>query len=318
MLPKVRKELPDSSMKKGKSVILSVIAAVIVLIGGWIQTPDGGNEATNQSTNQNITQITTPMEGVLLEDIPEYTEEPYVVINNNNPFFTEEDYTEESFETYSELDELGRCGVAYANVGVDIMPTEDRGEIGHVKPTGWKSVRYDIVEGKSLYNRCHLIGFQLTGENANKQNLITGTRYFNVDGMLPFENMIADYVKETKNHVLYRVTPMYEGNNLVADGALMEAWSVEDNGEGVCFNIFAYNIQPGIIIDYATGESRLAEEQQAQRETGTYILNTSGKKFHLPDCSSAISMKKENKKEYKGKRADLISQGYEPCGKCNP
>ena len=310
----VRKKLPGSIMKKGKSVILSVIAAVIVLIGGWLQTPDSGND----STNQNVTQITTAMDSVSLEEIPNYTDEPYVVINNNNPFFTKADYTEESFETYSELDELGRCGVAYANVGVDIMPTEARGEIGHIKPTGWKSVRYDIVEGKSLYNRCHLIGFQLTGENANKQNLITGTRYFNVDGMLPFENMIADYVKETKNHVLYRVTPMYEGNNLVADGALMEAWSVEDNGEGICFNVFVYNIQPGIMIDYATGESKLAEEQQAQSVSGAYILNTSGKKFHLPDCSSAISMKKENKKEYKGKRADLISQGYEPCGKCNP
>ncbi len=301
-------------MKKGKSVILSVIAAVIVLIGGWLQTPDSGTEPTHQSSNQNA--IT--MEDVSLETIPEYTDEPYVVINDNNPFFTEEDYTEDSFETYSELDELGRCGVAYANVGVDIMPTEDRGEIGHIKPTGWKSVRYDIVEGKSLYNRCHLIGFQLTGENANKQNLITGTRYFNVDGMLPFENMIADYVKETENHVLYRVTPMYEGDNLVADGVLMEAWSVEDNGEGVCFNVFAYNIQPGIVIDYATGESALAEKQQAQGETGTYILNTSGKKFHTPKCSSVTTMKAENKEEFTGSRADLISQGYEPCGKCNP
>ena len=305
-------------MKKGKSIILSAIAAVIVIIGGWIQSPEGDIV----TTDQNITSVDDfSMKEISLQDIPEYTDEPYVVINDNTPFFTEEDYMETSFETYSELDELGRCGVAYANVGVDIMPTEKRGEIGHVKPTGWKSVKYDIVEGKSLYNRCHLLGFQLTGENANKENLITGTRYFNVDGMLPFENMIADYVKETENHVLYRVTPMYEGENLVADGVLMEAWSVEDNGEGVCFNVFAYNVQPGIVIDYATGESALAEQKtqvQGGTETDTYILNTSGKKFHRPNCSSVTNMASENRKEYTGKKADLIVQGYETCGRCNP
>lgn len=305
-------------MKKGKSIILSAIAAVIVIIGGWIQSPEGDIS----TTDQNITSVDDfSMKEISLQDIPKYTNEPYVVINDNNPFFTEEDYTETSFETYSELDELGRCGVAYANVGVDIMPTEKRGEIGHVKPTGWKSVKYDIVEGKSLYNRCHLLGFQLTGENANKENLITGTRYFNVDGMLPFENMIADYVKETENHVLYRVTPMYEGENLVADGVLMEAWSVEDNGEGVCFNVFAYNVQPGIVIDYATGDSALAEQKtqvQSGTENNTYILNTSGKKFHRPNCSSVANMAPENKKEYTGKKADLIAQGYESCGRCNP
>lgn len=331
-------------MKKGKSVIISVIAAVIVLIGGWLQGPNDANTDTyqeagqnleqdvNQNSNQNnenleqsgntnSNQTTTSniatIEEVTLDKIPKYTDAPYVVINNNNPFFTKEDYTTTSFETFSDLDALGRCGVAYVNVGVDIMPTEPRGDIGHVKPTGWKSVKYDIVEGKNLYNRCHLIGFQLTGENANKENLITGTRYFNVQGMLPFENMIADYVKETENHVLYRVTPMYEGDNLVAYGALMEAWSVEDDGEGVCFNIFAYNIQPGIVIDYATGESALAQEE-VEAEKKDYVLNTSGKKFHYPDCSSATSMKAENKQEYTGTRENLILQGYEPCGKCNP
>ncbi|MCI8950638.1 MAG: DNA/RNA non-specific endonuclease [Lachnospiraceae bacterium] len=196
---------------------------------------------------------------VYLEDIPEYFGEPYVQINGNVPDFTKEEETLVSFEYYSPLDELGRCGVAYANIGQDLMPTEERGSISSVKPAGWHSVRYDNVEGKSLYNRCHLIGFQLTGENANEQNLITGTRYLNVEGMLPFENMVAEYVRETNNHVLYRVTPVYEGENLIADGLLMEAKSVEDHGAGVCFFIYAYNVQPGIQIDYLTGESSLIQ-----------------------------------------------------------
>ena len=191
-----------------------------------------------------------------LEEIPPFSDMPYVAVNDNVPFFLPEELTEESYEFYSELDELGRCGVTMACIGVDIMPTEPRGDIGSVKPTGWHSVRYDFVDGKSLYNRCHLIGFQLAGENANRKNLITGTRYLNVEGMLPFENLVADYVKETKNHVLYRVTPLFEEDNLVAHGVLMEGWSVEDEGEGVCFCVYAYNVQPGVIIDYATGESR--------------------------------------------------------------
>ena len=192
---------------------------------------------------------------ISLEDIPEYTGEAYVAINGNQPFFTEADYTTASYETYSPLDGLGRCGVAEANVGQDLMPTEARGSISSVKPTGWHSSKYDFVDGKSLYNRCHLIGYQLTAENANKQNLITGTRYLNVIGMLPFENMVADYVHETDNHVLYRVTPIFDGSDLVARGVLMEAWSVEDNGEGVCFNVYCYNVQPGVEIDYATGDN---------------------------------------------------------------
>ena len=194
-----------------------------------------------------------------VEEIPEFSGEPYVPVNGNVPLFVEEEYTTESYEYYSELDELGRCGVTMACIGIDIMPTEDRGSIGSVKPSGWQSVKYDIVDGKYLYNRCHLIGFQLAGENANKQNLITGTRYLNIEGMLPFENLVADYVKETENHVLFRVTPVFEGDNLVATGVLMEGYSVEDEGEGICFCVFAYNAQPGIVIDYATGDSHLAE-----------------------------------------------------------
>ena len=198
-----------------------------------------------------------------LNSIPEYSGEEFVAINNNVPNFDDKDKTTTSFETYSPLDSLGRCGEAYANIGRDLMPTQKRGDISSVKPSGWINKKYDtsLVDGGYIYNRCHLIGHQLAGEDANKENLITGTRYFNVDGMLPFENMIADYVKETNNHVLYRVTPIYDGDDLVAKGVQMEAYSVEDDGEGVMFNVFVYNVQPGIEIDYATGESWLSSEK---------------------------------------------------------
>ena len=258
-------------------------------------------------------------EVVALSDVPEFSGEPYVVINDNEPSFPAEDFTSEGFEEYSPLDDLGRCGVAYANVGLETMPTEERGSISNVKPTGWQSVQYDFVDGKSLYNRCHLIGFQLTGENANRQNLITGTRYMNVDGMLPFENLVADYVKETENHVLYRVTPIFEGDNLVASGVQMEAQSVEDKGEGVCFNVYVYNNQPGVTIDYATGDSWASDEAPADTgKESTYILNTSSRKFHKPDCSSVETISPSNKKGYTGTREELINQGYEACGKCKP
>lgn len=256
---------------------------------------------------------------VALSDVPGFSGEPYVVINDNEPSFPAEDFTSEGFEEYSPLDDLGRCGVAYANVGLETMPTEERGSISNVKPTGWKSVQYDFVDGKSLYNRCHLIGFQLTGENANRQNLITGTRYMNVDGMLPFENMVADYVKETENHVLYRVTPIFEGDNLVASGVQMEAQSVEDKGEGVCFNVYVYNNQPGVTIDYATGDSWASDEEPVDTgKQSTYILNTSSRKFHKPDCGSVETISPSNKKSYTGTREELINQKYTPCGKCNP
>ena len=194
---------------------------------------------------------------ISLEDIPAYSGQAYVAVNGNEPFFTQEDLTTTSYETYAPLDGLGRCGPAEACVGQDLMPTEPRGRISSVKPTGWQVSKYDFVDGKNLYNRCHLIGYQLTAENANKQNLITGTRYLNVTGMLPFENLVADYVRETGNHVLYRVTPIFDGTDLVARGVLMEAWSVEDDGEGVCFNVYCYNVQPGVIIDYSTGANQL-------------------------------------------------------------
>ena len=236
---------------------------------------------------------------ISVDDIPEYSSEPYVVINGGDPFFTKEEIVTESYENYSPLDELGRCGVAMACLGKDIMPTEERGDIGHVKPSGWKQAQYDSVPGKYLYDRCHLIGFQLAGENDNKQNLITGTGYMNVDGMLPFENMIADYLKETGNHVMYRVTPIYkEKYDKVACGVLMEAYSVEDEGEGIKFNIFCYNVQPGVEIDYYDGSSWETGTTPPPRDDendgedggeigdyeGSYVINTSTKKIHLPTC----------------------------------
>ena len=262
---------------------------------------------------------------VSLEEVPAYSGSPYVELDGNQPGFSLEERTTDSFETYSTLDALGRCGPAYACIGQDLMPTEDRESISSVRPTGWVQAEYDFVEGGSLYNRCHLIGFQLTGENANEENLITGTRYMNVEGMLPFENMVADYIKETGNHVLYRAIPIFEGENLVASGVVMEALSVEDEGEGVCFHVYVYNVQPGVEIDYATGESWetgdsnfSALESQAEEQEADYVLNTSSKKFHRPDCSSVDSMSEKNRQEYHGTREELIAQGYEPCGSCNP
>ena len=218
---------------------------------------------TNPNENNNYSNIDVSN----ISDIPEYSGEDYIILNNNVPNFSDSDLTTTSFEEYSPLDSLGRCGIAYANVGTDIMPTEKRESISSVKPSGWQSVKYDIVEGKYLYNRSHLIGYQLTAENANARNLITGTRYFNATLMLPYENMVADYIKETNNHVLYRVTPLFEGNNLVATGVQMEAKSVEDNGEGIEFNVFVYNVQPGITIDYATGNNALSDEKIVETES---------------------------------------------------
>lgn len=262
---------------------------------------------------------------VSLEEVPAYSGSPYVELDGNQPGFSLEERTTDSFETYSTLDALGRCGPAYACIGQDLMPTEDRESISSVRPTGWMQAEYDFVEGGSLYNRCHLIGFQLTGENANEENLITGTRYMNVEGMLPFENMVADYIKETGNHVLYRAAPIFEGENLVASGVVMEAFSVEDEGEGVCFHVYVYNVQPGVEIDYATGESwetgdsaSSALESQAEEQEADYVLNTSSKKFHRPDCPSVDSMSEKNRQEYHGTREELIAQGYEPCGSCHP
>lgn len=260
-----------------------------------------------------------PQSSVTLDSIPAYDGSPWVELNQNTPNFDPDDLTQEAFEEYGPLDSLGRCTTAGANVCQELMPTEDRESISSVTPTGWINREYD---GEYLYNRCHLIGFQLTGENANEQNLITGTRYLNVEGMLPFENMVADYVKETGNHVLYRVTPIFDGDNLVASGVEMEAQSVEDQGEGICFHVYCYNVQPGVTIDYATGESwPEGTEQPDAGQSGEgqhYVLNTSSMKFHLPDCPGVSNMSEQNKQEYTGSREELIARGYSPCGTCDP
>lgn len=251
----------------------------------------------------------------------------YLIVNNGIPFFTEEEKVKKSFEKYSELDALGRCGVTYACVGKDLMPKEDRESISSVYPSGWKyngksnNNQYDFVDGKYIYNRCHLIGFQLTGENANEKNLITGTRYLNINGMLTFENMIADAVREDNLHVLYRVTPIYDGDNLVAEGVLMEGYSVEDNGETIQFCMFAFNVQPGVEINYATGENWLAQvdtTNSTDSDTQTYVLNINSKKFHYEDCASAAKINDKNKEAKTCTREELIEDGYSPCGACKP
>lgn len=323
-----------------------------------VSEPESGQPQENASDTQESQQVTSATDvptgegtsAFSLREIPAYSGTPYTEVNGNQPYFTEEELTTQSFETYSELDSLGRCGMAYANVGQDLMPTEPRGEIGAVKPSGWHLVKYDNVDGKYLYNRCHLIAYMLAAENANPQNLITGTRYLNVQGMLPFETKVCDYVKNTGNHVLYRVTPIFDGDNLLADGVLMEAYSVEDAGEGISFCVFAYNVQPGIGIDYATGDNwaessgtyqstaasvtvetpapqpetntvvQITPESSAPQESQgiTYVLNTNTMKFHYPTCSSVDDMKEKNKQIYTGSRDEVINMGYVPCKRCNP
>lgn len=264
-----------------------------------------------------------PTTFTVISEVPAYSGQSYVEINGNQPEFTENEKTEESYESYSELDSLGRCRTAEACISTDLMPDEERGSIGQIRPSGWHTVKYEIVDGKYLYNRCHLIGYQLTAENANEKNLITGTRYMNTEGMLPFENQVAEYIRETKNHVMYRVTPIYEGENLVSSGVQMEAESVEDGGEGISFNVYVYNVQPGIEIDYATGESRETggetESQSAENtENEKYILNKNTKKFHLPSCSSVDDIKMRNREEVSESREEVIARGYEPCSRCKP
>ena len=299
-----------------------------------------------ETENEEKTEISEQFD---VNTVPDYSGKAYAEINDNVPFFTDADLQKaaNSYESYSSLDSLGRCGVCIASVGTDIMPTEERGNIGQVKPSGWQTVKYNgIVDGNYLYNRCHLIGYQLTGENDNEQNLITGTRYMNTDGMLLFENMVADYVQSTGNHVLYRVTPIFEGDNLVASGVVIEAESVEDSGAGLLFNVYVYNVQPGVSIDYASGKSELdgtvsvaakepstkventeqvqqteqtaVETPQPVAEGTSYVLNTNTKKFHYTWCSSVNEMKAKNREDFTGSRDDVIARGFVPCKRCNP
>lgn len=312
----------------GKALpLLLAVFSMVFLLATYKQSD---NETKDTSKTQNGANTETKTDGAdiasLFYEIPAYSGMPYVEVNGNMPLFAESELVTEAFERYSPLDSLGRCGTAYANICKELMPTQERGNIGSVKPSGWHTVKYDIVEGKYLYHRCHLIGYQLAGENANVQNLITGTSYLNIDGMLPFENMVADYVKETGNHVLYRVTPMFEGENLLAAGVFLEAESVEDGGEGILFCVFCYNVQPGVSIDYALGESSLvpassdtnAVEEDRKEAEITYVLNKNTKKFHFPSCTSAKKIAAYNKEEVEWNRKECIANGYEPCGNCKP
>ncbi len=315
-------------MKKRAFLFLCLLLAALIAFSACAKSDAN---KTEPSIGESTTRETAGA-------IPAYGKDPFVALNGNVPLFTENEYTTTAFENYAPLDALGRCGVTVACVGKELMPTEERGSIGQVKPSGWHTVKYDSVDGKYLYNRCHLIGFQLTGENANTRNLITGTRYLNVEGMLPFENMVADYVKETGNHVLYRVTPVFVDEELVARGVILEALSVEDKGEGICFHVYCYNVQPQVSIDYKTGESREGEAtqpvtvlpdrtaslpengtqdgQETKPAQETYVLNLSSKKIHKSTCRSAETIAEHNKSSFDGDPSTLLAQGYTYCQTC--
>lgn len=329
--------MSNSKFSKLRMLVLTVL---VTISATFVQLPTQNDSSLVYSSNVEAVQVATKKQnGFSIKQVPKYKGKASVKVNGNKPYFTKkEKENTKTFESYHKLDKLGRCGVCYANVSKDTMPTEERGNIGMVKPSGWHTVKYNgIVDGNYLYNRCHLIAYCLTAENANKKNLITGTRYLNIEGMLPYEEKTARYVDDTGNHVLYRVTPIFEGNNLVAFGVLMEAYSVEDKGKGLSFCVYCYNVQPGVTINYATGDSHLSgktdknqnkdssgnkndgsKQETAESGQQTYILNTNTKKFHKPDCYSVKQMSEKNKKKYKGSRKSLINEGYSPCKNCNP
>ena len=307
-------------------------------------TDDTSSVTTEDSSVSSTTSKPSSVGGgtakpVDLSSIPAYSGTAYVTINNNKPSFSSAELTTKGYEKYSPLDNLNRCGVAIASCGKETMPSAngERGSISSIYPSGWNQAKYDGISGGWLWNRCHLIGWQLSAENANRENLITGTRYMNISGMLPFENMVADYIRETGNHVAYRITPIYKGNNLVCSGVQMEAYSIEDNGDGIEFNVYCYNVQPGININYADGSSSSAngtnnmtslskpttsveENTNTNENTGStkYVLNTNTKKFHYPSCGSAGRIAAKNYAESNESRDSLIAQGYSPCGNCDP
>jgi len=314
-------------MHKRLSTILSLILALILLLSGCGLKPDAGG-----ADSGGLPGATTGEGKISLSDIPPHSTEAYVVINDNIPFFTEDEITSVAFENFSMLDSLGRCGVATASVGQELMPSEDRGSISSVTPSGWEcdgvsnNNTYDFVENGYIYNRCHLIGFQLTGENANEKNLITGTRYLNIRGMLPFEDMVADYVKETENHVMYRVTPIFGEYDLVASGVLIEGWSVEDEGDGICFCVYAYNVQPGVEINYRNGINRKIGDVDVDLDEPvipkehTYIINKNSRKYHLEGCRHAKNIATENRESFFGTKEEF-EEAYPdciPCATCDP
>ena len=325
------------------SVVLSFQLAACDVLG----ISDHTNESDDSSSHitsapvqlPDETDFSSKTEPFELSMAGEYTGAAVITINDNIPYFSSSDLTTESYEKYSPLDELGRCGTAQSCIGKDIMPKEKRGAIGMVKPSGWHLVKYQGIDGNYLYNRCHLIAYQLTGENANGQNLITGTRYMNTEGMLPLENKVAEYIKSTGNHVMYRVSPVFDGNDLLCRGVLMEGYSVEDEGRGVCFCCFAYNVQPGVTIDYSDGASsgpefdedttketkktgRSEKDESTSeitlREDTTYVFNKSSHKFHLPGCDSVKDIRPGNLEEFSGTRDEAIEKGYKPCKRCEP
>lgn len=351
----------DSRLTVSRLRLPALIACLLVLtLGGCSAAPSISAQLQQELDAAPAAQT--------LDDLPSFEEasSAFVTVAGNEPSFTDAELdraqsaarSDAGYEDYSPLDMLGRCGTAEACLGPETMPTDKRGSISAVHPSGWQSVRYDFVDGESLYNRCHLIAFSLAGENANERNLITGTRYLNAEGMLPFEEFVADYVDDTGNHVLYRVTPVFEGANLVASGVQMEAQSLEDGGEGVSFNIYCYDVQPGVGIDYATGnnwedggaskaekverrtqpsadvveavaagaQTGAAQEQAVEKdeaeaadeEARSYVLNTKSHRFHLPDCPGVEAMSPRNRSDVTAARSDLIAQGYDPCGSCNP
>lgn len=314
-------------MRTSRSRILVSALLILTLLLSGCESESGGSREESQGIKKDPIQTELSGQEEAEEAVLEleYEGEPYVEINGGQPFFSEEEEKDtEEFETYSKLDGLGRCGTAYANVCEETMPDEKRGSIGQVKPSGWHTAKYsDLVEGNYLYNRCHLIAFELSGENANERNLITGTRYMNVQGMLPLENKVAEYVRETDHHVLYRVTPVFKGEELVARGVIMEAYSVEDQGEGISLCVYAFNVQPGIDISYSDGSSQidkeeLDEKKEAEKSGTVYVVNKGTKKFHYEDCSSVQDMKGRNKERVAGTREELIDRGYEPCRRCKP
>ncbi len=343
--------LPNSRISRRLISVLAAIALILATLScttGCTEpqctepqdSAPGGTLVTTDASERFAPDAKSSASSTSPDGLPAYEGIPYAELHDGVPSFSLADAERGPFQEYAELDHLGRCGAAYALVSVETMPEGERGSIGHVLPTGFEQKRYDIVEGGSLYNRCHLMAFQLTGQNDNIQNLITGTRYMNATGMKPFEDNIASYVKRTGGSVLYRVTPLFLGNELVARGVQMEAFSIEDDGDAIRFNVYCHNVQPGIGIDYATGASWLTDEQthsapaaseEAAAESdaaasdeattsplATYILNTNTKRFHLPDCSSAASIKEKNRQQCEDSREHLISLGYAPCGACHP